>query len=179
MAESSSRRITNICVFCGSGSGNSPKFVEAAQELGRVMAHRKIHLVYGDGSIGLIGAVSKAVQEGGSQVLGIIPRTLAEANLIGKTNGEEKIISSMSERLTEMINHADAFITLPGGLGTLEEILTVVSWANLNIHQKPIGLLNVDYFFDFLFIFLIDIKRLGFLTKSAVIFLSVPKQRMS
>ena len=166
MAESSSRQITNICVFCRSGSGNSPKFVEAAQELGRVMAQRKIHLVYGGGDLGLMGAVSKAAQDGGSQVLGIIPRTLEEANLIGKKNSEEKIVSSMSERLTEMINHADAFIALPGGLGTLEEILTVVSWANLNIHQKPIGLLNVDHFFDFLFIFLFDIKRLGFLTKS-------------
>ena len=127
MAESSSRWITNICVFYGSGSGNSPKFVEAAQELGRVMAQRKIHLIYGGGDLGLMGAVSKAVQEGGSQVLGIIPKTLAEANLIGKTNGEEKIVSSMSERLTEMINHADTFIALPWGLGTLEEILIVVS----------------------------------------------------
>ena len=165
MAESSSRRISNICVFCGSSSGNSPKFVKTAQELGRVMAQRNIHLVYGGGDLGLMGDVSKAVQERGSQVLGIIPRTLAEANLIGKTNGEEKIISSMSERLTEMINHVDAFIALPGGLGTLEEILTVVSWANLNIHQKPIGLLNVERFFNFLFIFFADIKRLGFLTK--------------
>ena len=72
----------------------------------------------------------------------------------------------MSEKLNEMINHVDAFIALPEGLGTLEEILTVESWANLNIHKKPIGLLNVDHFFDFLFIFLADIKRLGFLTKS-------------
>ena len=90
MVGTSSRRITNICVFYESGFGNSSKFVEAAQELGRVMAQRKIHLVYGGGDLGLMGAVSKAVQEGGSQVLGIILRTLAEANLIGKTNGEEK-----------------------------------------------------------------------------------------
>ena len=80
MAESSSRRITNICVFYGSGSEENPIFVDAAHELGRVMAQRKIHLVYGGGSLGLLGAVSKDVQEGGSQVFGIIPRTLAEAN---------------------------------------------------------------------------------------------------
>ena len=154
MSKSSSRRITNICVFCGSGSGENPIFVDAAQELGRVMAQRKIHLVYGSGNLGLMGAVSKAVQDVGSQVLGIIPKTLAEANLVGKMSGEEKIILSMSERFTEMINHADAFIALPGGLGTLEEILTVVSWANLNIHQKPIGLLNVERFFRFSVYFL-------------------------
>ena len=116
MTESSSRRITNICVFCGSGSGENPIFVDAAKELGRVMAQRKIHLVYGGGDLGLMGAVSKAAQDRGSQVLGIIPKTLAEENLIEKINGEEKIISSMSERLTEMINHADAFIALLGGL---------------------------------------------------------------
>ena len=81
--------------------------------MGKVMAQRKIHLVYGSGDLGLMGAVSKAAQDGGSQVLGIIPRALAKANLIGKTNGEEKIVSSMSERLTEMINDADAFIALP------------------------------------------------------------------
>ena len=91
--------------------------------------------------------------------MGIIPKTLAEANLIGKTNGEEKIISSMSERLTEMINHADAFIALLGGLGTLEEILTVVSWANLNIHQKPILLLNVDLFFFIFCLYFLQILR--------------------
>ena len=179
MAESSSRRITNICVFCGSGSGKNPIFVDAAQELGRVMAHRKIHLVYGGGDLGLMGAVSKAVQEGGSQVLGIIPRTLTETNLIGKTNGEEKIVSSMSERLTEMINHADAFIALPGGLGTLEEILTVVSWANLNIHQKPIGLLNVDHFSIFCLYFLQILRDWDSLRSHPVIFLYVLKQQMS
>ena len=79
MAESSSRRITNICIFCGSGFGEIPIFVDVAQELGRVMAQRKIHLVYGGGDLGLMGAVSKAAQDGGSQVLGIIPKTLAEA----------------------------------------------------------------------------------------------------
>ena len=126
-----------------------------------------MHLVYGGGNLGLMGAVSKSVQEGGSQVLGIIPKPLAGEKFIGKTNGEEYLVSGMSERFIEMINHADAFIALPGGLGTLEDIFTITSWANLNIHQKPVGLLNVNHFFDFLLVFLDDAKRLGFISKSA------------
>jgi uncharacterized protein (TIGR00730 family) len=167
MEKTSSRRITNICVFCGSSSGNTPEFMKAAKELGRVMAERKMHLVYGGGNLGLMGCISKAVQDGGRQVLGIIPKTLADESIIGKTNGEIYIVSGMSERITEMINHADAFIALPGGLGTLEEIFTVTSWANLYIHRKPIGLLNVNHFFDFLLVFLENAKMLGLLSKSA------------
>ena len=112
-----------------------------------------------------MGIVSKAVQERGSQVLGIIPKPLAEANLIGPSNGEELIVPGMSERLVEMINRADAFIALSGGLGTLKEIFIVLSWANLNIHQKPIGLFNVEGFYDFLCVFLDDARRNGFVTK--------------
>ena len=120
METTSKRRITNICVFCGSNPGNTPEFIEAAIELGNVMAKRKMHLVNGGGNLGLMGHVSKAVQDIGGQVLGIIPKPLADEGLIGKINGEEIIVSGMSERLIEMINHADAFIALPGGLGTLE-----------------------------------------------------------
>ena len=108
--------------------------------------------------------------------MGIIPKPFDNEILIGKTNGEKYIVSGMSERFTEMINHADAFIALPGGLGTLEDIITVASWANLDIHRKPTGLLNVNHFFDFLLVFLDDAKRLGFLSKSTSdIFLSAEK----
>ena len=124
-----------------------------------------MHLLYGGGNLGLMGCVSSIVQEIDSQVLGIIPKTLAYKNLIGKSNGEKYIVSCMSERLTEMINHADAFIALPGGFGLLEEIFTVESWVNLNIHQKLIGLLKVDHFFNFLLVFIEDSKRLGFISK--------------
>ena len=124
-----------------------------------------MHLIYGGGNLGLMGTISKAVHDRGSSVLGIIPKPLAEANLIGPSNGEELIVPGMSERLVEMINRADAFIALPGGLGTLEEIFIVLSWANLNIHQKPIGLYNVDGFYDFLCVFLEDARRNGFVTK--------------
>ena len=167
MATTSARRITNICVFCGSSPGKHNEFLNLAKEVGKVLAERKIHLVYGGGDLGLMGAVSKAANEGGSQVLGIIPKTLADSNLIGKSNGEELIVSGMSNRLIEMINHSDAFIALPGGLGTMEEIFTVASWAHLNIHRKPIGLLNANHVFDVLLVFLDDQKRLGLLSTEA------------
>ena len=165
MEATSRRRVENICVFCGTSVGVKSQYIEAAQELGRVLAARNMHLVYGRGNLGLMGIVSKAVQEEGSQVLGIIPKPLAEANLIGPSNGEELIVPGMSERLVEMINRADAYIALPGGLGTLEEIFIVLSWANLNIHQKLIGLFNVEGFYDFLCVFLDDARRNGFVTK--------------
>ena len=124
----------------------------------------------------MMGTVSKSVQDGGGNVLGIIPRPLADEKLIGPTNGDERIVSCMSEQIREMINTVDAFIALPGGLSTFEEIFTVASWAHLNVHQKPIGLLNVEHFFDFLFVFLGEAKRHEFVTKSVEdIFLTATK----
>ena len=166
MEATSEQRYKKICVFCGSNTGNKPEFMEAAKELGRVMAVKNMYLVYGGGNLGMIETVSKSVQDSGGHVLGIIPRPLADEKLIGPTNRDERIVSGMSERIHEMINVADAFISFPGGLGTLEEIFTVASRAHLNIHQKPIGLLNVEHFFDFLFMFLTEAKRHEFVTKS-------------
>ena len=137
----------------------------AAHELGRVITERNMHLVYGGDNLGLMRIVSKAVQEGGILILGIIPKPLAETDLIGPSNGEELIVPGMSERLVEMINRAYAFIALPGDWGILEEIFIVLSSANLNIHQKPIGLFNVEGFYDFLCVFLDDARRNGFVTK--------------
>ncbi|KAL9364064.1 hypothetical protein Peur_041937 [Populus x canadensis] len=113
MASSSVPKIKNICVFCGSNPGKEKEFLESANHLGRVLAERKIHLVYGGGSLGLMGSVSIAAFLGGSQVLGVVPKALAEGDIIGKTVGEELQVSTMSERLSVMFNHADAFIALP------------------------------------------------------------------
>lgn len=154
MEGTSTRQFRNICVFCGSQPGKNGDFVDAANNLGKVLAERKLHLVYGGGSLGLMGCVSTAALVGGSQVLGIIPQALAIGNLTGKTVGEVKHVFSMHERIANMLFHADAFIALPGGLGTLEEIFQIASWAHLNLHKKPIGLLNVNNFFDELFSFL-------------------------
>ena len=167
MEGSSVPKIKNICVFGGSNPRKEKEFLESANHLGRVLAERKIHLVYGGGSLGLMGGVSIAIFLGGSQVLGVVLKALAEGDIIGKTVGEELQVSTMSERLSIMFNHVDAFIALLGGLGTLEEIFHISSWAQLNIHQKPIGLLNVNGFYDKLFSFLDQAVEQEFLTSSA------------
>ncbi|KAL5745968.1 hypothetical protein ACOSP7_027114 [Xanthoceras sorbifolium] len=154
MANTISRRFTNICVFCGSSSGKNREFEEAADQLGKVLAEKKIHLVYGGGNLGLMGRVSKAAYDGGSQVLGVIPKALSVSGVTGNTIGEVQIVSDMHERKAEMFSHADAFIALPGGFGTLEELFEVTSWAQLKIHQKPIGLLNICGFYNGLLSFL-------------------------
>ena len=130
MEGSSDRRFQNICVFCGSRHGKNKEISEAAHHLGKVFAERKIHLIYGGGSLGLMGCVSASAYTAGSQVIGIIPKALAVKNITGKTVGEELQVSSMYERITNMLHNADAFIVLPGGFGTLEEIFQITSWLS-------------------------------------------------
>jgi uncharacterized protein (TIGR00730 family) len=162
MAGFSSHQIRNICVFGGSNLGKEKEFLELANHLGQVLAERKIHLVYGGGSFGLMGGVSIAAFLGGSQVLGVVPKALAKEDLLGKTIGEELQVSTMSDRLNTMFKHVDAFIVLPGGLGTLEEIFHISSWAQLHIHHKPIGLLNVNVFMINCCLFLIKLWNRNF-----------------
>ena len=128
---------SKICVFCGSRPGKNKEFLEAAHHLGNFLTERKIHLIYRGGSLGLMGCVSGSAYVRGSQVLSIIDKALAVKNITGKTVGEELHVSSMHERITNMLHNADAFIALPGGFGTLEEIFQITSWAQLNIHQNP------------------------------------------
>ncbi|XVF38086.1 hypothetical protein REPUB_Repub20aG0067600 [Reevesia pubescens] len=112
------------------------EFINTANNLGRIRTERKICLVYGGGSIGLIGCVATTAYLGGSQTLGVIPRALARRNIIGKTVGNEILVSCMHEHMNIMIENIDAFVALPGGFGTLEEIFQIASWAQLNIHTK-------------------------------------------
>ncbi|KAK9183144.1 hypothetical protein WN944_026293 [Citrus x changshan-huyou] len=155
MAASSSKQFKNICVLSGFHYGKYKEFVQAAVDLGRVIAERKLHLVYGGGERGLSRFVSEAVFTRGSQVLGIIPKPMKPlVCMSGPPIGEELVVSSMQERISEMINHADAFIFLPGDLATFEALITFASWAHLNIHKKPIGLLNVNNFYDGLLTFI-------------------------
>ncbi|KAK9187298.1 hypothetical protein WN944_018690 [Citrus x changshan-huyou] len=138
---------SNICVLSGFDYGKYKEFVEAAIDLGRSIAKRKLHLVYGGGNRGLLKLVSEAAFVRGSQVLDIIPRALKPlGSLSDSSTGEELVISGIQERITEMLNHADAFIFLPGDLTTLEALITLASWAHLHNHQKPICLLNVNNF---------------------------------
>jgi hypothetical protein len=179
MAGSSSHHIRNICVFGGSSLGKEKEFLELANHLGQVLTERKIHLVYEGGSLGLMGGVSIAVFLGRSQVLGVVPKALAKGDIIGKTIGEELQVSTMSDRLNAMFNHVDAFIALPGGLGTLEEIFHISSWAQLHIHDKHIGLLNVNGFYDNMLSFLdqgVEQEFLTSLARQIIIFATTAEQ---
>ncbi|WOL11688.1 putative cytokinin riboside 5'-monophosphate phosphoribohydrolase LOG4 [Canna indica] len=160
-------RFKRICVFCGSRSGNRASFSEAALDLGKKLVERKIDLVYGGGSVGLMGLISKAVFDGGCHVLGVIPPALLPSEISGETIGELKRVADMHERKSEMAKNADAFIALPGGYGTMEELLEVIAWFQLGIHDKPVGILNVDgYYNDLLALFEKGVKE-GFIEDSA------------
>ncbi|KAK9180256.1 hypothetical protein WN943_029464 [Citrus x changshan-huyou] len=149
MAATLNRQFKNICVLSGFHYGKHKEFVEAAIDLDRSIAERKLHLVYGRGNRGLSKLVSEAAFVRESQLLGIIPRALKPlGSLSDSSTGEELVVLCMQERITEILNHADAFIFLPGDLATLEALITLASWAHLHIYQKPIGLLNVNNFYD-------------------------------
>ncbi|KAK9230138.1 hypothetical protein WN944_023105 [Citrus x changshan-huyou] len=135
MATTPNRQFKNICVLSGFNYGKHKEFVEAAIDLGRSIAKRKLHLVYGGGNRGLSKMVSEAAFVRGSQVLGIIPRALKPlGSLSDSSTGEELVVSGMQERITEMLNHVDAFIFLPEDFATLEVLITLASWAYLHIH---------------------------------------------
>ncbi|KAG5539072.1 hypothetical protein RHGRI_019576 [Rhododendron griersonianum] len=148
------RKFKRICVFCGSRAGHKSAFSDAALQLGNQLVERKIDLVYGGGSVGLMGLISKTVFNGGCHVLGVIPRALLQHEVInyvqisGESVGEVITVSDMHQRKSEMEKHAEAFIALPGGYGTMEELLEVIAWSQLGIHEKPVGLLNVDGYYN-------------------------------
>ncbi|XP_021857773.2 probable cytokinin riboside 5'-monophosphate phosphoribohydrolase LOGL10 isoform X1 [Spinacia oleracea] len=171
----SSSRFKRICVFCGSSAGKNPSFRVAALQLANQLIERKIDLVYGGGSIGLMGMVSQAVYNGGRHVLGVIPKTLMRKEITGETVGEVRVVSGMHQRKAEMARQADAFIALPGGYGTLEELLEVITWAQLGIHDKPVGLLNVDGYYNSLLSFIDKAVDEGFIAPAArTIIVSAP-----
>lgn len=138
----------DICVFCGSQSGTDRRYREAAIELGKLLAAQGHGLVYGGGHIGLMGTIADAVMEAGGTVTGVIPKPMTERELAHETVTKLHIVSSMHERKALMASLSDAFIAMPGGFGTFEELFEVIAWAQLGIHRKPIGLLNVAGFFD-------------------------------
>lgn len=165
--EETKSKFKRICVYCGSSSGNKPTYQEAAVELAKEMVERRIDLVYGGGSVGLMGLVSQAVHDGGRHVLGVIPRSLMPREITGDPIGEVRAVSDMHQRKAEMARQADAFIALPGGYGTLEELLEIITWAQLGIHSKPVGLLNVDGFYNSLLCFIDKAVDEGFISPKA------------
>ncbi|XP_016726588.1 cytokinin riboside 5'-monophosphate phosphoribohydrolase LOG3 [Gossypium hirsutum] len=171
--ETQQSKFRRICVFCGSSQGKKSSYQNAAIELGRELVSRNIDLVYGGGSIGLMGLVSQAVHDGGRHVIGF-PKTLMPRELTGETVGEVKAVADMHQRKAEMAKHSDAFIALPGGYGTLEELLEVITWAQLGIHDKPVGLLNVDGYYNSLLSFIDKAVEEGFISSARQIIVSAP-----
>ncbi|XP_059649116.1 cytokinin riboside 5'-monophosphate phosphoribohydrolase LOG1-like isoform X2 [Cornus florida] len=161
------RRFKRICVFCGSRAGYKSAFSDAALELGKQMVERKINLVYGGGSFGLMGLISRTVFDGGCHVFGVIPKALLPHEISGETIGEVKTVADMHQRKSEMAKNADAFIALPGGYGTMEELLEMITWSQLGIHEKPVGLLNVDGYYNSLLALFDKGVEEGFIEDSA------------
>jgi len=146
--------INTICVYCGSSPGRSPVFRAAAQQLGSEIASRGIHLVYGGASVGLMGEVARAALAGGSKVTGVIPKTLADQEVAFMELDDLIVVNSMHERKARMAELADGYIAMPGGYGTFEEFFEVLTWAQLGMHAKPCGLLNVKNYYGQLLAFL-------------------------
>lgn len=146
--------IKSLCLFCGASPGNDPAYKVAAEHFGRTLALQKIQLVYGGGSVGLMGVAANACLDAGGEVIGVIPRLLMEKE-VGHTGiTKMHVVETMHERKALMTTLADGFIALPGGYGTLDELFESLTWLQLAYHNKPIGLLNVNGFFDSLLQFL-------------------------
>lgn len=153
-----------VSVFCGSARGSRQAYQDAATELGHLLAWEGLGLVFGGGSVGLMGVVADAVLEKGGDVTGVIPHGLAARELAHDAVKDMRVVSSMHARKALMAELADAFVALPGGLGTFEELMEVATWGQLGIHRKPIGVLNVQGFFDPLLELVEHAAREGFVS---------------
>lgn len=154
-----------ICVFCGSSFGNDPIYRRTARAVGTLLAERNLDLVYGGGNVGLMGEVANAAIENHGHVIGVIPRALADRELAHTGLPDLRIVESMHERKALMADLADAFIALPGGLGTLEEFCEILTWAQLGFHAKPCGLVSIGDYFKPLMTFLEQTVAAGFLRR--------------
>ena len=154
--------IKRICVYCGSGPGADPAFVEAARTLGAILADNRIGLVYGGGSVGLMGEIANATLDCGGEAIGIIPEFLKNREL-ANVRGQVIVTRDMHERKQRMFDEADAFVALPGGVGTLEEVVEQMTWAQLGRHKKPILLANIRKFWDPLCALLDHMQELQFI----------------
>ena len=137
-----------ICVYCGSSPGHDPAYRRAARAMGEALLARDLGLVYGGASVGLMGTIADTVVEGGGEAIGVIPAALEDREVAHEGLTDLQVVGSMHERKQRMVDLADGFVALPGGLGTLEELLEVLTWAQLGIHEKPCGVLNVAGFYD-------------------------------
>ncbi len=143
-----------ICVYCGSSSGKGDVYLAAADKLADALVSRGLELVYGGASIGIMGALASAVMERGGSVIGIMPQALMRREIGNDHLTELQVVDSMHERKAAMADQSDGFIALPGGMGTFEELFEILTWAQLGFHNKPVGLLNIDGYYDHLIQFL-------------------------
>src|SRR5919201_4883707 len=155
-------RINSICVYCASGPGTSPAFVAAARSFGRILAENRVRLVYGGGSVGLMGALAESVLDHGGHVTGVIPDFLVDREHMLQRAQERIITRDMHERKRIMFEQADAFVALPGGVGTLEELVEQITWAQLGRHRKPIVIANIGKFWDPLLALFDHMRALAF-----------------
>jgi uncharacterized protein (TIGR00730 family) len=154
--------LRRVCVFCGSNTGRNPAYRRLAEDLGRSLAARGLGVVYGGGRVGLMGALADAALAAGGEVIGVIPRALMDREIGHRGLTDLRIVGSMHERKALMAELADGFVALPGGIGTLEELFEVWTWAQLGLHGKPCGLLDADGFFRPLVGFLDHLVLTGF-----------------
>ena len=148
MLSSASKNLRSLCIFCGSSSGSKPEYAVAAAAMGRLLAKRGVRVVFGGGNVGLMGVLADAALAAGGEVVGVIPQMLVDKELAHRHVTDLRIVGSMHERKALMAELSDAFVALPGGLGTYEELFEVLTWAQLHIHHKPCGCLNVLGYFD-------------------------------
>lgn len=157
-----------ICVYCGSSPGNKPGYLEKAKQLGKVLAGQGLTLVYGGSRVGLMGELANSVLVHGGKVIGVLPEALKAKEVAHSGLNELYIAKDMHERKAKMAELSDAFIALPGGFGTLDETMEMITWNQLRFQAKPIGFLNVDGFYDRLFHFLSGIESEGFVKPGLV-----------
>ena len=152
-----------ICVFCGSNKGAKNTYIEAAKSLGKVLVEKNIGLVYGGGKVGLMGVIADEVLAGGGEVIGVIPQSLVAREVAHQNVTQMHIVNSMHERKALMADLSDGFMALPGGMGTFDEFCEILTWAQLGIHQKPCGILNIENYFTPLLAMFDHAMREGFL----------------
>jgi len=170
------RSVRRVCVFCGSSRGTAAAYAAAAHELGTALAARGDGVVYGGGHVGLMGVVADAALAAGARVVGVIPSTLMERELGHRALHELHVVETMHERKQMMAERADAFLALPGGIGTFEELFEVWTWRQLGYHDKPVGLLNVEGYYDTLLDFLGQTERHGFVNEAQRALLQVDSE---
>ena len=157
-----SRSLDRLAVYCGSATPEDTRYIELAREVGATLAQRGIGVVYGGGRLGLMGAVANGALEAGGEVIGIIPEALANSEVANTDCTELHTVSGMHERKQRFTDLSDGFVTIPGGVGTMDELWEAVSWAQLGYHTKPVGLLNAFGFFDHLIAFNAHMAKVGF-----------------